>query len=83
MYQLYYSHNSMIHLALEFVFVSRLFLRIVVSPMVGDNSPILAFQSPHMVELVHSGIPPNMSSIKLRAISSFVPRFYIFCTGGK
>jgi hypothetical protein len=62
-YQRYYSHSSMTHVALEFVCVSRLFLGILSSPIYGDSSPILAFQSPHMTEFVVSGIFPMTSSI--------------------
>jgi hypothetical protein len=69
--------------ALAFVCVSRLFRGIFSSLIYGDNSPNRAFQSPHITEFVFPGIFPMMSSIKLLASSSFVPRFYIFYTGGK
>jgi hypothetical protein len=62
-YQLYYSHSSTTHAALELVLVSMLFRGMCVSPIFGDISPSLAFQSPHMHDLVPSGILPMMSSI--------------------
>ena len=83
MYQLYTSHSSITHVALEFVCLSRLARGILFSPIYGDSSPILAFQSPHMTEFVFAGMLPMTSSIKLRASSSLVPRFCIFYTGGK
>jgi hypothetical protein len=61
-YQLCCSHSSRTHLALEFIVLSKLLLGIVLSPIFGDSSPILAFQSPHMVDLAPSGMLPMISS---------------------
>jgi hypothetical protein len=44
----YNSHLSITHGALLFVVLSVLWRGMLMSSMVGDNSPILAFQSPHM-----------------------------------
>jgi hypothetical protein len=62
-YQLYYSQSSITHDALEFVFLSMLFRGMCVSSIHGDSSPRRAFQSPHMHDLVPSGMLPMMSSI--------------------
>jgi hypothetical protein len=61
--QLYYSQSSITHEALELVFLSMLFRGMCVSPILGDRSPRRAFQSPHMHDLVPSGMLPIMSSI--------------------
>ena len=52
MCQPYCSHIDMTHCSLAFVVLSRLFLGMVVSPTVGDISPMRAFQSPQTTEFV-------------------------------
>ena len=42
-----------------------------------------AFQSPQITAFFPAGMQLKVSSMKLRAVSSSIPRFYIFCTGGK
>ena len=49
-YQPYHSHRAMTHGALDPTILSRLFLGIPFSPIVGYRSPIRAFQSPHMTD---------------------------------
>jgi hypothetical protein len=57
------SHVYMTHGALEFSCLSILLRGIVISSIVGDNSPILAFQSPHMTALVCLRMWLRVSSI--------------------
>ena len=77
------SHVDMTHGALEFSCLSILFLGSVMSSIVGDSSPTLVFQSPQMSDPFCVGMWLRVSSMQLRAISSSIPRFYKFCTGGK
>jgi hypothetical protein len=73
---------DIIHGALAFVLLSILYLGMVTSSIVGDSSPMRAFQSPHTVVSVFCGMLPSMSSTKLRATSSSVFLFYKFYIGG-
>jgi hypothetical protein len=57
------SHVDMTHVALEFSCLSILFLGIVMSSIVGDSSPTLVFQSPHMTDPVCVGMWLRVSSI--------------------
>jgi hypothetical protein len=50
MYHPFCSHVVITHSVLVPVSLSRLFLGIAVSPIIGDRSPIRAFQSPHTTE---------------------------------
>jgi hypothetical protein len=77
------SHIFMSQGARAFVVLSRLFLVFTSSPICGVSSPMRVFQSPHIATLFSAGILLNMSSTKLRAVSSSVPRFYRFYTGGR
>jgi hypothetical protein len=82
MYHPCYSQTCITHAALADVVVSELCLGMVSSPICGDSSPIRAFQSPHVTDGAPYGMHPKMSSMKLRATSSSLPRFCIFCIGG-
>jgi hypothetical protein len=50
MYHPFCSHVAITHSVLFPVSLSRLFLCIAVSPIMGDRSPIRAFQSPHTTD---------------------------------
>ncbi len=82
-YQSYYSHVYISHGALWLTLKSILLLGISVSPILGYCWPMRVFQSPQTTALAPAGMDPVISSMRLRATSSSVPRFYIFYTGGK
>ena len=77
----YYSHSSINHGALQFSFVSSLFLGIDISYMVGDRFPMRVFQSPQITDVDVCGMHPITSSMQLLTTSSSKPRFYRLCTG--
>ena len=77
------SHTSISHGALLFVYLSLLCLGIVVSSILGDNSPTRVFQSPHTIDVSFWGNSSRMSCIWLLASSSSTPLRCRLVYGGR
>jgi hypothetical protein len=78
----YSSHISISHGALMFVYLSLLLRGILVSSMLGDNSPTRVFQSPQMIYFSLCGNASSMSCIRLLVSSSSTPLRCRFGAGG-
>jgi hypothetical protein len=83
MSQPYYSHMSKSHRVLWLVYLSSLNLVDCILSRVGARSAILVFQSPHIMVVSYGGKLPIVSSIKLLAMASSIPRFCWLMTGGR
>jgi hypothetical protein len=77
------SHVSISHGALVLVILSLLRLWMVVSSILGDNSPTRAFQSPHISYVASRGKLSRMSYSMFLASSSSTPRRWRLVAGGR
>jgi hypothetical protein len=77
------SHVSISHGALVLVILSLLRLWMVVSSILGDNSPTRAFQSPHINYVVSRGKLSRMSDNMFLASSSSTPLRWRLVVGGR
>jgi hypothetical protein len=78
-----YSHISISHCALWFVWISSLSLVVVMLSKCGARCAILVFQSPHMTYVSCYGKQPMVSSMRLLPSVSSIPRFCWLMIGGR
>jgi hypothetical protein len=78
-----YSQISISQGALWFVCTSSLSLVVGMLSIFGARFAILVFQSPHITVVSCYGKHPIVSSMRLLAIASSIPRFYWLMIGGR
>jgi hypothetical protein len=83
MVQPYCSHISSSHRVLGLVCVSSLSLVVLTSSSCGARLAILVFQSPHITVVSCAGKHPMVSSTRLLAMFSSMPRLCWLIIGGK